>query len=90
MRVGLIFMLLIVLPMAAASAERADQTVSRGIDLIHQGKHDEALALFDGLIKLDPGDPRGYFFKAEVYFWMYLMDDFQDETGDTFSNFLEG
>ncbi len=89
MPIALIILLLVILPMTAISAEVKDQTIIEGIDLMHRLEHDKAIALYDSMISRDPGDPRGYFFKAEVYFWLYLLTDFDEDYGDTFKEISE-
>lgn len=84
MRIVVACLALIVLPLTAVFAEVDDQTIVKGIDLTHRLQFDKAIALFDGLIKDDPGDPKAYFFKAEVFFWLYLLTDFDEQYGEAF------
>jgi len=46
----------------------------QGIDLIYHLEFDSARVMFDRVIRLDPSDPRGYFFKGMVHFWIFTMN----------------
>lgn len=43
----------------------------RGIDQLYGLEMDGADSTFDVVIRMAPGDPRGYFFKAMIHFWIY-------------------
>lgn len=74
---------------ATASSEVEDQKIITGINLTHQLEYEAAIALFDSMISEDRGDPKAYFFKAEVYFWQYVLTDFDDEPGVLFKEISE-
>lgn len=46
----------------------------RGIDRVYNLDLDEAVATFDQVIALAPHDPRGYFFKSTVDYWIFLLN----------------
>jgi tetratricopeptide (TPR) repeat protein len=43
----------------------------RGIDQLYGLEMDSADVTFDEVIRIAPDDPRGYFFKAMIHFWIY-------------------
>ena len=51
-----------------------DPRIQRGIDLIYDLHYDEAEAFFTEVIRADPDNPLGYFFRAMVGWWRVLID----------------
>lgn len=54
--------------------DRIQETILRGIDELYSLEFDSALATFDGVIRRAPSDPRGYFFKGMVHFWIFNLN----------------
>ena len=54
--------------------DRIHETALRGIDELYSLEFDSALATFGGLIDQAPSDPRGYFFKGMVHFWIFTLN----------------
>ncbi len=68
---------IIVFILAANQPARAalnEKLIQRGVDLTLNMRFEQAIALFDSLIREYPQDPAGYFLKSAVYFWMYTQD----------------
>ncbi len=76
-----IFTLAAVRPACAAVDER---DIQRGVNLTLNMRFEQAIALFDSLIRQDPQDPAGYFLKSAVYFWMYTQDVRMGDVGELF------
>jgi tetratricopeptide (TPR) repeat protein len=55
----------------------------RGIDNLYGLEIDKAAATFDSVCHMAPTDPRGYFFKSMVNFWLFALRRNQDDY-DTF------
>lgn len=79
-------------PLLASSSEA--QTVDwaevhrhtiRGIDHLYNLEFDDAFAQFDETIRLAPDDPRGWFFKSMVYFYVYQLT----ENDTAYEKFIE-
>ena len=66
------------LPMFAVAQspprDRIHETVLRGIDELYSLEFDSAQATFDSVIDQAPSDPRGYFFKGMVHFWIFNLN----------------
>ena len=45
----------------------------RGIDRLYNLEIDRAIATFDSVRVMAPGDPRGYFFGSMVHFWLFTL-----------------
>ncbi|HUI65208.1 MAG TPA: tetratricopeptide repeat protein [Bacteroidota bacterium] len=45
----------------------------RGIDRLYDLELEKAIATFDSVRIMAPGDPRGYFFGSMVHFWLYTL-----------------
>lgn len=45
----------------------------RGIDRLYNMDIDGAVATFDSVRRMAPGDPRGYFFGSMVHFWLFSL-----------------
>lgn len=52
---------------------RVHEVTMRGVNLIYDLEMARASVVFDTVIALAPGDPRGHFFKSMVYFWTYTL-----------------
>jgi hypothetical protein len=48
------------------------QTI-RGIDQLYNLEFSDAAATFDGVIRMAPQDPRGYFFRSTVDYWIFMF-----------------
>jgi tetratricopeptide (TPR) repeat protein len=57
----------------------------RGIHRLYNMKIDEAVATFDSVRRMAPGDPRGYFFGSMVHFWLFTLTRDESE----YRKFLE-
>jgi len=70
-----------------------DRTVIRGIELLYDGKFDEAEILFEKVVSENPEDPIGYFYMAMVTwsrmvdgFWsVYTIEEYQKRIEETVS-----
>ena len=51
-----------------------DQRLQAGIDLIYSLQFEEANRYFEAVIRADPQNPLGYFFRAMVSWWRVLID----------------
>jgi len=64
-------------PLPAASDPtdwaRVHEVTLRGVNLIYDLEMARASVVFDTVIAMAPGDPRGYFFKSMVSFWTYTL-----------------
>ncbi len=72
------------LPAKAASASppgtaAVQQQVLTGIDAMYDMRFDDARTIFDALVKQQPDDPTGYYFRASIHLWKYLFDKNDDE-----------
>ena len=56
----------------------------KGLDLGSNLQYKEAYEVFQKLIELEPDNPRGYFLRSAIYFWMYSEDINNEEVGDKF------
>lgn len=76
-RCALVFALAFI-PLAALAQNPArdwiHETVLRGIDELYNLEFDSALTTFDSVIDQAPSDPRGYFFKGMVHFWIFNLN----------------
>jgi tetratricopeptide (TPR) repeat protein len=74
---GLCMLLLFCCPLPASSAPvdwaRVHEVTLRGVNLIYDLEMARASVVFDTVIAMAPGDPRGYFFKSMVSFWTYTL-----------------
>jgi len=61
-----------------------EKIIQRGVNLTLNMRFEQAIALFDSLIRVQPKDPAGYFLKSAVYFWMYTQDVRMADVGDRF------
>jgi len=52
---------------------RVHEVTVRGVNLIYDLEMARASVVFDTVIAMAPGDPRGYFFKSMVPFWTYTL-----------------
>jgi tetratricopeptide (TPR) repeat protein len=77
----LIAALSVLLPVAfgAARADDVDRYVMQGVDLMYAVRFDDAARAFGQAIAADKGDPRGYFYLANVHLWSYIFDKRQDQ-----------
>jgi tetratricopeptide (TPR) repeat protein len=66
--------LLVALATATASALTVDDHVMAGIEQLYNVQFDGAAKSFDKAIAVDPKDPRGYFYRANVHLWSYIFD----------------
>lgn len=67
---------LLVIIIAASSviysqSSKLSEMGTRGMEMVYNMKYNEANALFDEIIKLEPKNAYGYFLKSVCYFWMY-------------------
>ena len=46
----------------------------KGIDLATNLYYEEAVEVFEQIIRLEPENPRGYFLRSAAYFWMFSED----------------
>jgi hypothetical protein len=77
--------LIVALPLAADDQETIiEQLALKGIDLATNLHYKEADAVFEEIVKLEPGNPRGYFLRSATYFWMYSEDIKNEEVGNKF------
>jgi tetratricopeptide (TPR) repeat protein len=63
----------------SAVAATVDQHVMAGIEQLYNVQFDAAAKSFDNAIRLDPNDPRGYFYRANVHLWSYVFDGRQEQ-----------
>jgi tetratricopeptide (TPR) repeat protein len=56
----------------------------KGIDLGTNLHYKESYEVFQKLIELEPENPRGYFLRSAIYFWMFSEDVKNEEVGDKF------
>ena len=59
----------------------------KGIDLGTNLHYKESYEVFQKLIELEPENPRGYFLRSAIYFWMFSENVKNEEVGDK-SHFL--
>jgi len=75
--VSLVFALAFLSPCADAQGpprDRIHDAVLRGIDELYSLEFDSAQSTFDNVINQAPSDPRGYFFKGMVHFWIFNLN----------------
>lgn len=70
-----------------AQEPSAHELALKGIDLATRLRYEEAVDVFDKIIELEPDNPRGYFLKSAVYFWMFSEDIKNEKIGDKFRDF---
>ena len=56
----------------------------KGLDLGSNLHYKESYEVFQKLIEIEPDNPRGYFLKSAIYFWMFAEDVKNEEVGDNF------
>jgi len=56
----------------------------KGIDLGSNLHYKESYEVFQELIELEPKNPRGYFLRSAIYFWMFSEDIKNEEVGEKF------
>jgi tetratricopeptide (TPR) repeat protein len=56
----------------------------KGIDLGTNLHYEESYEVFQELIRLEPDNPRGYFLRSAIYFWMFSEDVKNEEVGNKF------
>jgi tetratricopeptide (TPR) repeat protein len=66
------------------SQHAVDRQIQLGLNKIYNFNWSDGLKVFNKLIKDDPKDPRGYYYKSTVYLWYYL-GNFNEAYLDTFS-----
>jgi tetratricopeptide (TPR) repeat protein len=59
----------------------------KGIDLGTNLHYKEAYEVFQELIELEPENPRGYFLRSAIYFWMFSEDMKNEEVGNKFRDY---
>lgn len=59
---------------ALTQKEKIHQLAIEGIDLIYDMQFEKALGKFDEIVKLEPDNPKGYFLRSAVYYWMFMVD----------------
>lgn len=64
----------ILLLCSQAQADEVDKHVMQGIDQLYSVRFDDAARSFEKAIAADRGDPRGYFYRANVHLWSYIFD----------------
>lgn len=72
------FILLLLVCASAASQSNDGVTVHnltvQGIDQLYNLEMERAEQTFDEVIRLAPNDPRGYFFKGMIFFWIFTLN----------------
>lgn len=66
---------------SGARAATVDEYVMAGIEQLYNVQFDAAAKSFDRAIAVDPNDPRGYFYRANVHLWSYLFDSRPEQLG---------
>ncbi len=66
------------------SQHYTDKQIQVGLDKIYNFNWADGTKIFNKLIKQDPKDPRGYFYKSIIYLWYYL-GNFNEAYLDTFN-----
>lgn len=61
-----------------------EQRLEQGIDAFYRSDWRQADLVFDQLQKLDPGNPRAYFFSSMVPFWQYFFGGGEPGTAKEF------
>ncbi len=61
-----------------------DKQIQVGLDKIYNFNWSDGTKIFNTLIKKEPKDPRGYYYKSIVYLWYYL-GNFNEAYLDTFN-----
>jgi tetratricopeptide (TPR) repeat protein len=73
----LLAILIVCRPLQSAYSQvdwaRVHDVTVRGVTLIYDLEMAKASVVFDTVIAMAPGDPRGYFFKSMVSFWTYTL-----------------
>lgn len=57
-----------------AGADEVDRYIMQGIDQLYSVRFDDAARSFERAIAADRGDPRGYFYRANIHLWGYMFD----------------
>lgn len=84
-QVQYLFLILVCLPLYADETENRVKVLAlRGIDLATNLQYNEADEVFLEIVRLQPKNPRGYFFRSATYFWMFSEDVKKEEIGDKF------
>ena len=58
-------------PSISAQSKNLPELGLKGIELTHDMQYEKAHKIFDEMIRLEPKNPRGYFFKSACYYSMY-------------------
>lgn len=65
--------LFLVAPARSQDESNVHSTIIRGIDQLYNMEFERAEGSFDEVIRLAPKDPRGYFFKSTIDYWIYML-----------------
>ena len=70
------FRILLLFPVVQGHAQYESfihSTILQGIDQLYNMEFEEAAGSFDKVIRTAPRDPRGYFFKSAIDYWIYFI-----------------
>ena len=74
----------VLIPILSADDSTALKLALKGIDLGTNLQYKESYEVFQQLIELEPDNPRGYFLRSAIYFWMFSEDIKNEEVGNKF------
>ena len=78
------FLLILFCSSLSAQDSTALALALKGIDLGTNLHYEESYEVFQKLIELEPDNPRGYFLRSAIYFWMFSEDIKNEEVGNKF------
>jgi tetratricopeptide (TPR) repeat protein len=79
--------LLLLVQLVQAQDSTALKLALKGIDLGTNLRYSESYEVFQQLIELEPDNPRGYFLRSAIYFWMFSEDMKNEEIGNKFRDY---
>jgi len=80
-----LFLILFCIPLFADEVEnKVKELALKGIDLASNLHYQEADDIFKEIVELQPNNPRGYFLRSAIYFWMFSEDVKNEEVGVKF------
>lgn len=83
---SLLLILFITSSFVSAQNSRMTAMGSGAMELVYNMKYNEADAIFDEIIKLEPENAYGYFLKSVCYFWMFQNYPQDEKLGEKYKN----
>ncbi len=86
--ISILFFILFSFTPFTFSQHQIDRQIQLGLSKIYNFNWSDGLKVFNKLIKEDPKDPRGYYYKSTIYLW-YFLGNFNEAYLDTFNQLAD-